>query len=183
VALENIRFHKGEEQNDAHLGKQLAALADIYVDDAFGNIHRNHASMVAVTRHIPSYAGLLLQYEVEHLYNLLSRAAHPIIAIVGGNKISTKIVLLRRLLRKVDYLLLGGALANNVLAAFDYGVGKSKIETDMLAWSKSLMSNKLKLPVDALVSSSLTARARVAAIGKVRPAELILDLGPDTIDL
>ncbi len=183
ACLENIRFDIREEQNDPRLGKELAALADVYVDDAFGNIHRNHASMVAVTRHLPSYAGFLLQYEVERLYGLLSHAAHPIVAIVGGNKISSKIVLLKRMLRKVEYLLLGGALANNVLAALNYDVGRSKIEPHMLAWSKNLMSNKLKLPVDALVSSSLTAKARVSAVGSVRKSEMILDLGPDTIAL
>lgn len=183
ACLENIRFYKGEEGNDAHFAKELASLADLYVNDAFGNIHRRHASMVAITRYLPSYAGFLVQREVAALQHLLERAKRPIVAIVGGNKISTKIVLLKRLLRKVDYLLLGGALANNVLAAFDYDVGRSKIETDMLTWSKSLMSNKLKLPVDALVSSSLKARARTSAVGRVRTSELILDLGPDTIAL
>lgn len=182
ACLENIRFHHGEEKNDERLGKSLARLGDIYVDDAFGNIHRTHASMVAVTRFLPSYAGLLVEYEVKHLQGLLHRAPHPIVAIIGGNKISTKILLIKKLLRRVDWLLLGGALANTVLAAMDYKIGRSVVEEDMRSWSRSILHNKLKVPLDARVAASFSARtARYAAIGAVRDKEMILDLGPDTI--
>ncbi|MBI4091005.1 MAG: phosphoglycerate kinase [Candidatus Komeilibacteria bacterium] len=180
--LENIRFNHGEERNDERLGRSLARLADIYVDDAFGNIHRTHASMVAVTRFLPSYAGLLVQYEVEHLQGLLQRARHPIVAVIGGNKISTKILLIKKLLRRVDWVLLGGALANTVLAAMDYKIGRSIVEEDMRSWSKSILHNKLKVPLDARVAPSIqSSAARYAAIGAVRDKEMILDLGPDTI--
>lgn len=181
--LENIRFDAREESNDARLGHALASLGDLYVNDAFANVHRSHASMLSVTRYMPSYAGLLMEYEVKNLSNLLNTAQRPIVAVVGGNKISTKIGLLKKLIRKVDYVLLGGSLANNVLAAMSHNVGKSKIERDMIEWSKGLLSNKLKVPVDARVANSFSVAPRIAPVGRVASDEMILDLGPDTIEL
>ncbi len=182
VCLENIRFHRGEETNSSSFAKQLARCADIYVNDAFANIHRTHASMVAITRYLPSYAGLLMEHEVSHLHNLLHHAAKPIVAVMGGNKISTKIRLIKKLLLKVEWLLMGGALANNVLAAMDYKIGRSMVEEEMISWSRGILHNKLKVPLDARVASSLHAsKTRIAAIGAVRKHEMILDLGPDTV--
>ena len=153
------------------------------MNDAFGNLHRKHASMVAITRYVPAFAGLLLEYELGNLLGLLEKAKKPIVAIIGGSKISTKIRLIKRLMRKVDYVLLGGALANNVLAAMQHNVGKSVIEHDMKEWSKSLLNNKLKVPVDARVATSLKARPRIEAVGDVKKNDIILDIGPDTVQL
>lgn len=183
AALENIRFHHEEYANDPDFGRQLARLGDIFVNDAFGAVHRRQASMVAITRYITSYAGFLMEHEVTHLHKLLSTARRPLVAVMGGNKISTKILLIKKLLRQVDWLLLGGALANTVLASMDYQVGKSAIEDDMVSWSRGLMDNRLKLPVDARVASSLKAKARLTAIGRVGRNDIIYDLGPDTVEL
>ena len=184
VALENIRFHPGEEKNDVKLSKQLAGLADLYVDDAFGNIERAHASMLGVTKYLPSYAGFLVQKELAELAGLLKHSKHPIVAIMGGSKISTKIGLIKHLLTKVDYLLLGGALANDVLQSKDIEVGKSLVDPNANLLNQFIMNNRLKLPVDARVGVSTGSKKyRISAIGRVRPNELILDLGPDTVEL
>ena len=183
ACLENIRFFKEENANDPIFGKKLAALCDIYVDDAFGNVHRQHASMVAVTRYHPAYAGFLMEYEVAHLAGLLERATGPIVAIIGGNKISSKIRLIKKLLRKVDWILLGGALANTVLAAMDYKIGRSVYEEDMRTWSRSILHNKLKVPLDARVAHTMQSRtSRIASIGAVYNKDMILDIGPETVD-
>ena len=184
VCLENLRFHHAEEENDAHFAKQLSRIGQLYVDDAFANIHRRHASMAAITRYLPSYAGFLVAYEVEHLHNILKTKRHPVVAVIGGNKISTKMSLIKKLLREVDAVLLGGALANNVLAAMDYKVGRSMVEGEMISWSKGILSNKLKVPVDAVVASSPSAKkSHISAIGSVKKNEMILDIGPDTVAL
>ena len=183
VCLENIRFFHEEEKNGDLFAKKLARLGDAYVNDAFGDIHREHASVAAITRHLPPYAGLLMEKELKNLYGLLSRAKHPIVAIIGGNKISTKILLIKKLLRSVDWVLLGGALANTVLSAMDYKIGRSIVEEDMRTWSRSILHNKLKVPLDARVAPSPSSKqSRFAAIGAVRNTEMILDLGPDTIE-
>jgi len=180
VCLENIRFHHEEYSNSSDFAERLAVLGDLYVNDAFGAIHRKQASVVALARQLPSYAGLLLEHEVMTLLALRGRLRKPAVAIIGGNKISTKIRLIKKLLRRVDWLLLGGALANTVLASMDYGVGRSMIEPDMVSWSKSLLDNKLKVPVDARVATSLRGRVRISAVASVKKREIIYDIGPDT---
>ncbi len=185
--LENLRFHPEEEENDAHFARHLARLADLYVDDAFENIHRRHASMSAITQYLPSVAGFLVEREVTTLSRVLSKPRRPFVTIIGGAKISTKLVLIRKLLPKVDYLLLGGALANTMLKAHGIQVGKSLIEPAMVAAIRRLRLTdpKLKIPVDVIVASEPTAEARTfrRAVGNVRPDELILDIGPDTVAL
>lgn len=181
AALENIRWYRGEEQNDKQFARSLAALGDVYVDDAFGVIQRTHASNVGVAKLLPSYAGFLLEYELGALYNVLSRSKRPIVAVLGGSKISTKLGLLKTLLSRVDYILLGGALANNVLQARDIEVGKSLVDKDAKLLHQYIYSNKLKVPVDVRVATSLSAKSRLTAVGQVRSNEIIYDLGPDTV--
>lgn len=183
VCLENIRFNKGEQTCDPKFSKQLASLGDIFINDAFGDVGGKYASNVGVTKYLPSYAGWLMDYEFRNLSQLFKRAKRPVVAIMGGSKISTKIGLIKHLLGKVNFLLLGGALANNVLRAQNVEVGMSLVDKQVAGLSGYIMSNKLKLPVDARVSTSYKAKARLTAIGNVAKNELILDLGPDTVNL
>ncbi len=183
AALENIRWHKEEESCNLTFSKQLAKLADIYVDDAFGVIQRPHASNYGVTKYLPSYAGFLLEYEVKQLYNLIPRADRPIVAIMGGSKISSKMVLIKKLLKQVDYVLFGGALANNLLQAKDIGIGKSLVDSDAKVLHQYLVSNKIRLPVDARVATSLDKPSKIVAITKVASLDHIYDIGPDTVEL
>lgn len=187
VLLENLRFHPEEELNGVRFARQLARLADLYVDDAFENIHRSHASMVAVTRFLPSYAGFLVAEEVATLGRTLTRPSRPFVTVIGGAKIATKIGLIRTLLPRVDYLLLGGALANTMLRAQGIQVGRSLIEPQMVATIRrlELTDPKLKIPVDVVVAKAIAPRAptRRTAVGKVGADEYILDIGPDTIAL
>lgn len=178
VLLENIRFWPGEEKNDSGFAKQLASLADIYVNDAFGTAHRAHASTEGVAHFLPPAAGLLMQKEVETLSKLLAEPARPFVALIGGAKISTKIGLLKNLLSKVDYLLLGGALANTVLLAQNQEIGESLVEKELAETVKDLLSNKLKVPVDVVVHDQ-----SIKAVGSVAGSDKIFDIGPDTVNL
>lgn len=182
VALENIRWYPGEEKNDPQFARTLAALADIYVNDAFGVIQRTHASTVGVAKLLPSYAGFLLEYEVKALYNVVSRSKRPLVVVLGGSKISTKLGLLKVLLTKADFILLGGALANNVLQARDVEVGTSLVDKDAKLLRQYIYSNKLKVPIDVRVATSLTAKSRLTAVSQVRSNESIYDIGPDTVE-
>lgn len=187
LLLENLRFHPEEEVNDAVFARRLARLGDLYVDDAFENAHRSHASMVAITHYLPSYAGLLLEAEVRQLTRILKRPRRPFVTIIGGAKISTKLGLIRTLLPRVDYLLLGGALANTLLKAQGIQVGKSVIEPTIVRLLRRLpLTNpKLQMPIDVMVASRVAAdvRPRRCAVGRVRPGEFILDIGSDTLAL
>jgi len=183
--LENIRFYSGEEKNDKKFGKQLASLGEIYVNDAFAVSHRAHASVSAITKFLPSYAGLLLAAEVEHLGRLLVRPARPYVVLLGGAKISTKIGLIKNLLGIADKILIGGALANNFLAARDAALGASFFEKDFISEARNLLaSQKIMLPVDFLVSESAKGAVNVrrqhfpVALHK---KESIVDIGPHTI--
>jgi len=183
--LENIRFYSGEEKNDKKFGKQLASLGEIYVNDAFAVSHRAHASVSAITKFLPSYAGLLLAAEVEHLCRLLVRPARPYVVLLGGAKISTKIGLIKNLLGIADKILIGGALANNFLAARDAALGASFFEKDFISEARNLLaSQKIMLPVDFLVSESAKGAVNVrrqhfpVALHK---KESIVDIGPHTI--
>lgn len=164
LLLENIRFYPGEESNDPAFAQQLASLGDLYVNDAFGAAHRAHASTAGMAQYLPHAAGLLMQREVEELSKLLTAPAHPVVAIIGGAKISTKLALIQNLLPKVDKLLLGGALANTLMLANGYPVKKSLVEADLVDTVKGLISDKLLLPDDVVWGD-----------------ERILDIGPNTV--
>lgn len=185
--LENLRFHKEEEKNEKYFAKKLAHLGDLYVNDAFSNSHRQHASMVAVTRYLPSYAGFLVEKEVKALSEVLIEPEHPFVAIVGGAKISDKLGTIINLFHKTDALLIGGAIANTILKAHGIQVGKSLIEADMVSKVKKLPLTdvRLKIPVDVVVSDKVAknAKAWFRPAGAVKKNEIILDIGEDTLSL
>ncbi|MBI3573179.1 MAG: phosphoglycerate kinase [Candidatus Kerfeldbacteria bacterium] len=182
--LENIRFDSGEERNSLVLARHLATLGDIFVNDAFADSHRGHASIVGVARLLPSFAGLLLQTEVKELTHLCGRVRRPYVAIIGGAKISTKLGVVKQLLRRTDYVLLGGALANTVLQAEGLAVGRSLTEPAMVKASAglSVAQPRLKIPVDVIVSSG-PGTIRACSVGQVGAKETIVDIGPDTVEL
>ena len=187
VLLENLRFYPGEGKNDSDFAKELAKLGEIYVNDAFGDAHRAHASMVGLPRYLPSCAGLLLEKEIRVLSEISERAERPLIVIIGGVKISTKIKVIKNFLKKADGLILAGALANTVISAKGFAIGKSTSEEEMVEEVKKLKltNTKLHIPVDVVASidSSGRASSRVAAVGNTKEKEMILDIGPDTIQL
>ena len=189
LLLENTRFHKGEEKNDPAFAKQLAN-ADIYVNDAFSAAHRAHASTEGLARHLPAFAGRTMQAELEALEKGLGNPARPVVAIVGGAKVSTKIDLLMNLVKKVDMLVIGGGMANTFLAARGTNVGKSLCEHDLADTAKQIMieaasSNcALVLPVDGVIAREFKAGAasETVDIDAVPADAMILDVGPKTID-
>lgn len=189
--LENLRFHKGEEKNDPVFAKALAVLADVYVDDAFSAAHRAHASTEAVAHLLPAYAGRLMQAELVALDKALENPARPVAAIVGGAKVSTKLELLDNLVRKVQLLIIGGAMANTPLLAAGKSVGKSLVERDMIETAQRLATKakdagcELVLPVDVVVAPALKAGAPVATVAadRVPDDQMILDLGPRSVAL
>ena len=188
VLCENVRFEKGEEEDDDALAKRMAKLCDVFVMDAFGTAHRAQASTNGVARHAPvACAGPLLVAELEALAAALDKPKPPVAAIIGGSKVSTKIEVLQSLSTKVDVLILGGGIANTILAATGVGVGKSLYEPDQLAFAKRLLAGEfgkaeIPLPTDVVVGTSLEAGAkgRVKRVGDVAADEMILDIGPDT---
>jgi len=185
VLLENIRYQPGEEKNDRRLAKRLASFADFYVNDAFATCHRAHASVAAITRYLPSYAGLLLQHEVKELSRIMNRPPRPFVAIIGGAKISTKLGLVKNLLQRTDHVLLGGALANTVLAAEGLAIGRSVDEPAMRKSVRGItVRNKhLKIPCDVIVAKQISNNisTQIKPVGKIGSREIILDIGPDTI--
>jgi len=191
VLCENVRYEKGEEQDDDELAKRMAKLCDVFVMDAFGTAHRAQASTNGVARHAPiACAGPLLVAELEALGAALEAPKRPLLAIIGGSKVSTKIEVLQSLTAKVDELILGGGIANTVLAAAGCPVGKSLYEADQVEFAKKVLDGKfgkaaVPLPVDVVVAMSLdaTARGRVKSVRDVAKDELILDIGPDTCAL
>lgn len=184
VMLENLRFHSGEEKNDENFVKELAGLGDTFVNDAFSVAHREHASIVGIPKILPSAAGFLLEEEIKVLKNVLEEPKRPLIVIIGGAKISTKIKLIKKFLGFADHLLLGGALVNTVLQAKGIAIGKSLTEKEMIIEVKGLelTNSKLHIPVDVLVSEDKTGEAgsRIAPVGKMDEEEIILDIGPET---
>ncbi|MFH0819590.1 MAG: phosphoglycerate kinase [bacterium] len=187
VLLENLRFYAGEEKNDEIFAKNLAKLAQIYINEAFSVSHREHASVSAITKFLPSYAGFLLEKEVAVLTKVLKKPERLFLVIIGGAKISTKIKVIENLLERVDYLLLGGALVNNFFKAQGYNVGKSLIETDYIKVAQNLLTGpkkeKLVLPIDVLVAKKIepSAEPLVRHLNEVKDDEIILDIGPETI--
>jgi len=190
LCLENTRFHPGETRNDPDFATQLAALGDIFVNDAFSAAHRAHASVEGLARRLPAYAGRSMQDELEALTKILQTPIRPLAAIVGGAKVSTKLDLLGSLLAKVDVLLIGGGMANTFLAARGYSVGKSLCERDLLPTAREIMDKgtakgrEIVLPVDAVVAKRFEANApsRVVAADGIGDDEMILDIGPRSIE-
>lgn len=184
--LENLRFDAGEEANDPNFAKRLAGWADVYVNDAFGNCHREHASMVGVPKLLPAYAGLLVAEEVKVLSRLLQRPKRPLVAVIGGVKLSSKLAVIERFLKLADHVLLGGNLANTVLAARGLAVGRSPVEPTLLPKLRQLdlTKAKLHLPVDVVTSTATDGTVvSTKAVANVQPDEYILDVGPDTAQL
>ena len=180
--LENLRFHEEEEKNDDQFAKQLTNLADVYVNDAFGVCHRANASVVAITKFLPSCAGLLLEKEIENLDKVKNNFTQSLILILGGAKISTKLPLIKKFSKRSEKILLGGGLANTVLKARGLNVGKSLFEPELLAEVEKLDDNVIT-PVDCLVGSSVDDKqARIVGIEGVNDNEMILDIGPSSLD-
>lgn len=187
LMLENLRFDAREEKNQDDFSRALGELADYYVDDAFGNAHREHSSMVGVTKYCKSYAGLLLAEEVRQLSALTAQPKRPFAAIIGGVKLSTKLAVIKTFVRLADHVLLGGNLANTVLKAAGVAVGKSPVEERLLPTLRSLRftSTKLHVPLDVVTAPAPDAVGQVAtkAVANVQSDEYILDIGPDTLRL
>ena len=191
LLLENLRFHAGEEKNDPAFADQLAALGDIYVDDAFSAAHRAHASITGVAERLPAVAGRLMQAEIEALSRALEHPDRPVAAVIGGAKISTKLELLGNLIERVDLLILGGGMANTFLLAQGTPIGRSLCEKDLVGTAREIMAKaeatncKLLLPIDARVASELRdgAPARVVAVELVPDDAMILDVGPGSVEM
>jgi phosphoglycerate kinase len=189
--LENLRFHKEEEANDRGFAQALASLGDLYVDDAFSAAHRAHASTEAIAHLMPAVAGRLMQAELEALAAALETPERPVMAIVGGAKVSTKLDMLKFILGRVDVLAIGGAMANTLLAAEGVEVGASLVERDMAASAKSLIAaakaakKELVLPVDAVVAPRLAAgvATEIVPVERIAKNRMILDIGPESVAL
>ncbi len=190
LCLENTRFHKGEENNDPEFVAALAALGDLWVNDAFSAAHRAHASTEGLGHRLPAYAGRAMQAELEALEKALEHPAHPVMAIVGGAKVSTKLDLLGNLIAKVDILAIGGGMANTFLAAQGRRIGKSLAEHDLVTTAREVVAaadakgREILLPTDAVVARELAPHApsRVVAVDAVGEEEMILDLGPRSVE-
>jgi phosphoglycerate kinase len=189
LLLENTRFHKGEEKNDPAVVEALAALGDIYVNDAFSAAHRAHASTEGLARKLPAYAGRTMQAEIEALSRALENPARPVGAVVGGAKVSSKLELLGNLTKKVDFLIIGGGMANTFLAAQGKKVGKSLCEKDLLDTAREILKNaaankcQIVLPSDAVVATEFRAHApsHIVSVDHVGDDEMILDAGPRSV--
>lgn len=188
ILLENTRFHAGEEANAPDFAEALAALGDLYVNDAFSAAHRAHASTEGVTRHLPAYAGRAMQRELEALERALGSPERPVVALVGGAKVSTKIALLENLVSRVDTLVIGGGMANTFLKARGVDVGASLCEADYVDTARRIEDAAGKagcsmlLPTDVTLARTFSAGApsRVAELDEIGPDEMILDVGPQT---
>lgn len=188
ILLENVRFYAEEEANDAEFSKKLASLGEIFVNDAFSTSHRAHASTEGITKYLPSYAGLLMEEEINALTKALENPAHPAIAIVGGSKVSTKLAVLENITKKVDALVIGGAMANTFLLAQGYNIGASMAEPEMTDTALKIIDEAKKngceiiLPVDVCVAKEFKANAenKFVGINDVDGDWKIFDVGPET---
>ena len=187
LLLENLRYHAEEEQNDPKFAKQLASLCDVYVNDAFGSAHRAHASTEGMVAFVPqAAAGLLLDRELEYLTKATKNPDRPCIAILGGAKVSDKIEVIQNLMKFVDRLLIGGAMAYTFLAAKGEPTGKSLVEADKIDLAKELMAaagDRLLLPVDHIVAAEFKAGAENEAVTTIPDGKMALDIGPKTVEL
>jgi phosphoglycerate kinase len=189
LLLENLRFHKEEEKNDAEFARQLASLGDIYVNDAFGTAHRAHASTEGVTHYLPGVAGFLMEKEINFLGSALENPRRPFAAIIGGAKVSDKITVLERLLGMVDILLIGGGMANTFLKAEGYEIGDSLLEEGKVNVASELIAKarqrsiKFLLPTEVVIADRVAADAntKVVPSDQVQPGWRILDIGPQSI--
>ncbi len=185
LLLENLRFHPEEEKNDPGFSKQLAQLCDVYVNDAFGSAHRAHASTVGMIAFVKqAAAGLLMDKEIEYLTKAVKNPARPCVAILGGAKVSDKIEVIQNLMKVVDKLMIGGAMAYTFLRARGEGTGKSLVEEDKIDLARELMAeagSKLMLPVDHVVAAELKAGVDTKVVDKVPDGMMGLDIGPKTV--
>lgn len=186
--LENVRFHPEEEANDPEFARQLAELAEVYVNDAFGTAHRAHASTEGVAHHLPAYAGFLIEKELAYLGGALENPKRPFVAILGGAKVKDKITVIDQLLPKVDTLLIGGGMAFTFLKAMGKEIGKSLLDASNLEYAKKVLEEnpgKILIPSDAVVASELspTAATSVVSVDAIPADTLGADIGPDTIRL
>jgi len=186
LLLENTRFHAGETKNDPQVSKELAALGELYVNDAFGSAHRAHASTEGVAHFLPGAAGFLLEKEIQYLGQAIENPAKPFIAILGGAKVSDKIGVIRNLLKRADQVLIGGGMANTFFKAEGYPVGDSLVEDDVLGTARELVQeggSSLRLPVDVVIAESFEAEAesRIMSVGPVPDGWRIMDIGPESV--
>jgi phosphoglycerate kinase len=186
LLLENVRFHPEEEANDSEFARRLAALGELFVNDAFGASHRAHASVVGIAKHLPAYAGELMLAELTALHKALDDPKRPLVAVVGGAKVSTKVGVLRHLLQKVDALLIGGAMANTFFRAQGYPTGDGMVEESALEDAikvKKKGGKKLVLPVDLVCARRMEAgqSQRIMAAKEVEPGWMALDIGPKSV--
>jgi phosphoglycerate kinase len=190
LLLENLRFHPEEEKNDDGFARQLAELAECYVDDAFAAAHRAHASIDAITRHLqPAAAGLLMQQELSALGRILEAPERPLVAVLGGAKVSDKVALVEHLLGKIDALVIGGGMAFTFLRALGHGVGRSLVEPERIEAARAALEAarrrgvQLTLPVDAVVADGLdSASGHVVGIRQIPETQMGLDIGPRTVE-
>jgi len=191
LLLENVRFHAEEETDDPVFARALAKLADVYVDDAFGTAHRNHVSIVGVTRYLPAVAGLLLEKELSTLGGLLKRPQHPFASLLGGAKVSDKVALMENMLSKVDCLMIGGGMAATFLKAGGHEIGQSMYEADRLEVAASMIKRvtgnrvRLLLPVDVVVTDDVSEKGsyQVCLVEEIPTHSKIADIGPQTVQL
>lgn len=191
LLLENVRYHAEEEKNEPEFVKQLARLAEVYVNDAFGTAHRAHASTEGIAHHLPGVAGFLLQKEIESMGKALENPERPFVAIIGGAKVSDKIGVIENLLHKVDALIIGGGMANTFLKAQGYSLGKSLVEGDKLSLAQEILDRGRELQVDILLPQDVVAAKefkadapyRVTAVREIAEDEMALDIGPESAGL
>jgi phosphoglycerate kinase len=186
LLLENTRFHPEEEKNDKKFAKQLASLADIYVNDAFGSAHRAHASTEGVAHYLPAVAGFLMEKEIKYLGQVIDKPKRPFVAILGGAKISDKIGVIKNLLTKADQVLIGGGMANTFFKAQGYPIGDSLYEEEAMDTARKLLKSAnthLRLPVDVVIADAYDAEAekKVMPMGPVPDGWRILDIGPESV--
>ena len=188
LLLENLRFHPEEEKNEKSFADQLASLGNFYVNDTFSCSHRAHASIVGLAQRLPSFAGVLLAEEIEHLEKYLTAPKKPMAAIVGGSKISTKLDLLFTLITRVEKLFIGGGMANTFLLTKGISLGKSLVEKDLVNTARDIMKKaeasgcSIILPVDAAIAETIMSKTcRIASIKEIGKNEMMLDIGPDTL--
>ena len=186
LMLENTRFHAEEEKNDLDFAKQLASLGEVFVNDAFGSAHRAHASTEGVARFLPAVSGFLMEQELEYLGRAVANPEHPYIAILGGAKISDKILVVETLLSKCDKLIIGGGMANTFLAAQGLNMQDSLVEESSLETAKAIMAksdDKLILPIDAVIADKFAedANTQVVDVGEIPAGWRMLDVGPKTV--
>jgi phosphoglycerate kinase len=187
LMLENVRFHKEEEKNNPDFAKKLAALGEVYVNDAFGSAHRAHASTEGVAKFLPAVSGFLMEKEIEYLSRATQNPQRPYVAILGGAKISDKITIIENLLGKCDRLIIGGGMANTFLAARGYNMAESLVETGSVEIAKGIMEKagaKILLPVDGIIGKKgdTITKPKVVSVKSVPPGWSIFDIGPKTIE-